>query len=313
MASVRTRPLIIALVAILAIALAAATLNTAVSHGSSTGSEGGGGLFGAERPESGTDRESSSFGFQGFGGAFPVIPFPCYPFLNEWRFFAGVAIVGGVGLYLLYRWKGPLVPYAVVAALAPPGLLIHALFTACREAEEIRLTLPLANQTVNTSGSFTLIGSTGSGGTPVVTIGLVVLLGLALLVAVALLLVSTGDDAPPPSSAPAAPDPEQMQAIGRSAGRAADRIERDVDPDNAIYRAWKEMTDLLEVPNPAASTPAEFATAAVEAGMDPDDIDELTSLFESVRYGPKQPTEARETRAVAALRRIEADYAGESA
>jgi len=71
------------------------------------------------------------------------------------------------------------------------------------------------------------------------------------------------------------------------------------------------MTDHLEVRDPTSSTPAEFATAAVEAGMAREHVDELTELFEAVRYGGADVTEDRERRAVEALRRIEATYAGD--
>lgn len=318
MASVRTRPLLLALVAILAIALAAATLNTAVTPEGAAGSGGAGG-FGqgvgeGQGQQEGTDADPGSFGFSGFAGAVPVISLPCYPFLNEFWFFVGATITVGLGLYLVYRRKGPLVPIGVVAAFGPPALLIHALLTACRTAEETRLSLGFSNQG-NTSGAFSLTSGSGgtgaaAGGTPVVTIALFAVLGLALIVAVALLFQSTGDDQPAPPEEVEAPDPVQMAAIGRAAGRAADRIEGDAEPDNAVYQAWKEMTDLLAVPNPEASTPSEFAAAAVEAGMAREDVDELTAQFEAVRYGTASPTEDREQRAVAAMRRIEAEYAG---
>lgn len=319
MVSVRTRPLLLAFVAILAIALAAATLNTAVVQEGAAGGGGGGGFgqgVGGQGQQDADDADPSSIGFGGFGGAVPVIPLPCYPLLNDPWFLAAAAAVVGFGLYLVYRRKGPLVPIGVVAAFGPPALLVHALLTACRAAEEPRLSLPLGAQG-NTSGTFSLTSGSGGagaagGGTPIVLIALFAVLGLALIVAVALLIQSTGDDEPAPPEAVETPDPVQMDAIGRAAGRAADRIEGDAEPDNAVYQAWKEMTDLLEVPNPEASTPAEFAAAAVGAGMAREDVNELTSQFETVRYGTATPTEEREERAVAALRRIEAEYAGES-
>ncbi|MDZ7701781.1 MAG: DUF4129 domain-containing protein [Halobacteriales archaeon] len=320
MASVRTRPLVIALVAILAIALAAATLNTAVVHEGSAGAAGGGG-FGqgvgeGQGQTEGDSGDPSSFGFSGFGGAIPVIPFPCYPFLNELWFFAGAAAVVGLALYGLYRRKGPLVPIGVVAAFGPPALLVHALLTACRSAEDVRLSLPFGAREANSTGAFSLTSGQGgagaaAGGTPIVSVALALVLGLALIVAVALLFQSTGDDQPPAREAEETPDPVQMAAIGRAAGRAADRIEGDAEPDNAVFEAWKEMTDGLDVPNPEASTPSEFALAADDAGMAREDVRELTELFESVRYGTAEPTAEREERAVAALRRIEDEYAGE--
>ena len=68
------------------------------------------------------------------------------------------------------------------------------------------------------------------------------------------------------------------------------------------------MTTHLPVDNPASSTPAEFADAAVAAGMDREDVAELTRLFEAVRYGDEPITPEREDRAVAALRNIERSY-----
>jgi hypothetical protein len=102
-------------------------------------------------------------------------------------------------------------------------------------------------------------------------------------------------------------------AIGRVAGRAADRIERDVGApvENEVFRAWREMTERLDAPSPRSSTPGEFAQAAIEAGLDPADVSELTDLFREVRYGGADPTSEREERAAAVLRRIEREYAGD--
>ncbi|RJS95802.1 DUF4129 domain-containing protein, partial [Halococcus sp. IIIV-5B] len=96
---------------------------------------------------------------------------------------------------------------------------------------------------------------------------------------------------------------------GRAAGRAADRIEHDAGLENGVYRAWREMTDHLDVARPESSTPGEFARAATEAGMRGRDVDELTDLFTRVRYGDERVTDERERRATSALRRIEETYA----
>lgn len=319
-ATVRTRPLLVALVAILAIALAAGTLNSAVAPDGSVGAGGEGGLGGGagadEGAAEGEEGDRATFGFTSLGGALPVIPLPCYPLLNDPRVLLGGLLVVGVGLYLLYRRDGPLTPIAVVAAFGPPTMLVHALLTACRQADEVRVSLPLGNRTTNITAAFGMTSGSGgggaaAGGTPVVSLLLFGVLGVAFVVAVALLFRSTGDHAPATTAESASPEEARMEAIGRAAGRAADRIEGDADADNAVYRAWKEMTGSLDVPNPAASTPAEFADAAVEAGMTRGDVAELTGLFESVRYGTAAPTDDRESRAVAALRRIEDAYAGD--
>ena len=97
-------------------------------------------------------------------------------------------------------------------------------------------------------------------------------------------------------------------AMGEAAGRAADRLEQDETADNEVYRAWQEMTALLDIPNPETSTPGDFETAAVEAGMGQDDVRELTRLFEDVRYGDADPSPVRERRAIDVFRRIETRY-----
>jgi len=102
-----------------------------------------------------------------------------------------------------------------------------------------------------------------------------------------------------------------LDRVGKAAGAAADRLDADADPSNEVYRAWREMTRHLRVDRPASSTPAEFAAAATDAGMDPDDVAQLTDLFEAVRYGGEAPTEERVRRAREALRRIERTYAEE--
>ncbi|MFB6219563.1 MAG: DUF4129 domain-containing protein, partial [Halobacteriaceae archaeon] len=89
-----------------------------------------------------------------------------------------------------------------------------------------------------------------------------------------------------------------------------DRIEARADTDNEVYRAWQEMATLVGGDRPETSTPGEFADDAVAAGMDPADVEELTRLFEEVRYGDAPPTDEREQRAVRTLRAIEDAYAG---
>lgn len=96
-----------------------------------------------------------------------------------------------------------------------------------------------------------------------------------------------------------------LAGVADVAGSAADRLDEDVDVDNEVYRAWREMTAYLDVEEPASSTPREFEAAAVEAGLDPADVAALTTVFEAVRYGDVDP-ESRAGEAAAALRRIEA-------
>lgn len=101
------------------------------------------------------------------------------------------------------------------------------------------------------------------------------------------------------------PDPEELGAV---AGSTADDLEEEADFENAIYQAWKEMTDILDADSPETSTPREFAEEARSAGLAETDVTELTALFESVRYGTAEPTPAQEQRAIDTLRRIETTY-----
>jgi len=108
------------------------------------------------------------------------------------------------------------------------------------------------------------------------------------------------------------PDEERLASMGEAAGRAAEGIAAsDVAASNAVYEAWVEMTEALDVSNPSATTSGEFAAAAVEAGMEPDHVEELTRLFEEVRYGDASVSAERADRAREALERIEAAYAGD--
>ncbi|WP_436932766.1 DUF4129 domain-containing protein [Halosimplex halobium] len=106
------------------------------------------------------------------------------------------------------------------------------------------------------------------------------------------------------------PGDVDLSAVGRAAGAAADRLDADADLTNEVYRAWDEMRALVDAGDPETTAPGEFAEAAVAAGMDPDDVAELTELFAEVRYGGRDPAD-RADRAVAALRRIERTYADE--
>jgi len=141
------------------------------------------------------------------------------------------------------------------------------------------------------------------------------IVGAILLTAVVALYRATGDATADEEEEPAVASDDGGAAVadvGRAAGRAADRIEAAADADNEVYRAWREMADLLDLQRPETATPGEFAEAAVAAGMDPDDVSELTRLFEEVRYGEAPATEEREQVALRTMRRIEDAYADPS-
>ncbi len=105
---------------------------------------------------------------------------------------------------------------------------------------------------------------------------------------------------------------EMNSEIAAAAGDAADELAADAGVDNGVYRAWAQMAEVLDVEHPDTSSPGEFADAALAAGLDADNVSELTELFEEVRYGTATATPEQEGRAREALRRIERSHTDEN-
>ena len=308
--------LALALLAVVAFAIAAATIDSTVvtdggSSGFGSGDSGGGGVG-----------ETQDTGFEPLSGDTEglSIPTPCLPWLLSPEVLALVA----AGFLLLGGWaywetRSLLPPVAVVFALGPPVVLLFGLLTSCNRGFSFstRAAEAAGNVSLFAPGGGGRLGE-GAGGAQSVsppTVLFSLLLVVALGVAIFMLVTGTsdtsdGDD----ESAPQTPEPSpNVAAVGRAAGAAAERIESgDGGVENEVFRAWREMTTLLDVPNRQSATPAEFAAAAVDAGMARDDVTELTDLFEAVRYGGAEATTARERRAVDALRNIESTYADAS-
>ncbi|WP_436927043.1 DUF4129 domain-containing protein [Halosimplex amylolyticum] len=194
-------------------------------------------------------------------------------------------------------------------ALAPPAFLTYFLSTDCPDYDGPGL-----------GPGPDLPGSGGDGGLteplihavdvpPEAVLGAfgVVLVGTAAI----LLRASGGESVTDVSQEPLASDdgePVGPRDLAVAAGRAADRLEgHDADVDNEVYRAWWEMTSLLDVANPDCATPGEFADAAVDVGMSEADVAELTRLFEEVRYGERDAAR-REEHAVSVFRAVEESY-----
>jgi hypothetical protein len=146
--------------------------------------------------------------------------------------------------------------------------------------------------------------------------GLTVLVALALTAGVGGMVVrwslrdaDLDQDPPAPDDDGPTADPD-LDAVADAAGRAARRIER-ADPDafdNEVYHAWRAMTVALAADGDRTRTPEEFRELAVDAGMDPGDVHELTDLFRRVRYGDAEPTPELEERATDLLWRIDREY-----
>ena len=309
------RPVVIALLCVVAIGLAASTLTTPVENPDA----GGSGLGGPQEGiGAGNDENDSSLGVgRGQGSRFNFsvgsIPIPvfCMRFLNDPLVIWGIVAAFGVGAALAYRKAGILGSIAVVGGFGLPAFFLHALLSTCERPNNGEWNIEIPNATHLPSGGTGGAdpGSTVVPSTPSVLV--TVLLAATLVAALVLFVKSTRGDAPDEEEPPV-PEPDdevRVAAVGRAAGEAADRIETTNDLDNEVYRAWREMTTHLDVARPASSTPAEFAGAAVDAGLDREDVADLTTLFEEVRYGDRPATAEREKRALAALRRIEEGYA----
>lgn len=289
---------LLALLAVLALGGVAATLDATA----------GGDGFGAgegEGPGAGSDSRFS------LGGGFEQLD-PPEGLLPDWfvtLLSALVVLVAVYGTYELYREYGArrLAVAAAAGILAALGL--YALLSLLRSAASGAGLGPQAGEPSLPAGGG---GSAAEAVTRAVDppTALLAVLGLVLLGAVAVIVRASGDqrvtlDAP---ATPDEPPSADVAAVADAAGRAADRLDTDAALENAVYRSWHEMTTHLPVENPETSTPAEFADAAVAAGMDRDDVAELTRLFEAVRYGDAPVTDEWADRATAALRRIERTY-----
>ncbi len=303
----------ISFLAIVALGTAAATLESAVPSG---GGEGGGGFGSGPVDGSGSGSGPSPLLPGDFAGE--VSPF-CFPILREPLVVAGIGLLfAGLFTYIYRDTDDVFSAFVVCGVAAIPTGIAWTVLAFCGD--------PIGSATgggdLGFSGSteptndtqFPLFGG-GSGeasGTAVSapTIAILLLLGIALLGGLAVLLASRGDDGNAEIDLPESPTTTEgdVTAIARAAGRAADRIAADVPIDNEVFRAWGAMTEALDIESPETTTPAAFERAAVDAGMDTDDVAELRRVFEEVRYGGETPSEERERRAISALRRIEGTY-----
>lgn len=303
--------LLLAVLAVAALAVSAATLDSTTTTRS--GGAGGGTQseevgFG-DAPESGID-----IGGEASGG--PTSANICVEELRSPLAQLGALVVALVGFLLLYRQMGSaIIAGLALASLGFPFLFIWGFLISCGQSNsqsESNYGFGETNETglLDGGGAPGITGSGEAVTTPTAALGL--LLVVAIAGSVILLIRSAATDQTTPETAESDTTvAEPATAVGTVAGEAADRLADDADVSNEVYRAWREMTTYLDVDHPRASTPAEFAAAAVDAGMAREDVTELTAVFEEVRYGPGSVTDDQERRAREALRNIEATYANE--
>lgn len=306
----------LAVLCIVAVALAAGALSSPVAVESGDGEGDGGGVEGLF--DSDDDSESGSlfsFGERGESGEF-AIPGPdwlCYPAVAQIDFL-GLLLLGylaiGAGVTRLSNLGAGTV--TVVALITLTIIIVPLLLIGCESPEPgFSSSLSAEDTSVFPDG-----GEDDADGesqpVSVPSIVLIVLLVVTLVGLLAALYIGqTGEEDDPPQE-PADEPADGPAKLATVAGQTADDIEKQAAVENAVYRAWAEMTAELSVADPETMTPGQFARAAIDAGMDPDDVDELTSLFEEVRYGNAPVTEQREQEAIETLRRIEQAYGGDS-
>jgi hypothetical protein len=114
------------------------------------------------------------------------------------------------------------------------------------------------------------------------------------------------DENGPEDSAPGGEKSIPTESLARS-GNETPGVE-DPPQENGIYRAWAEMTAMLDIENTHSRTPAEVEEIAVSAGMDRSRVAELTDLFRMVRYGGVTATDQQEQAAARHLERIEETF-----
>jgi len=302
------RVVAVALLCVLVIGFAAATLSNPVDPGAGDG-EGPGQGPGAnpvgESEAPGTDDQQGQTGGRGVEQeeSFQY----CYQPLDGepiWApLIAGTLVVGFAVTTLFDRIQG----LKAMFLFFWPFLIVLLILTAgCDPPPTTRAVTEAVNSTAGNASGQSDGGGDRSFTTPTSIIAVLFVVA-ALGLAAAVVLRDDGEETQVRTE-PEMDEEQQQAAIGAAAGEAADRIEAQAGLENEVYRAWAEMAEPLPVEQPQTSTPAEFAAAAQQAGIRPDDVAELTELFEEVRYGTASPTADREERAVEALRRIERAY-----
>lgn len=291
-------------VAVVFVVMLALSMTAATIHSTSGPEERSGLNFdpdhGAE-PDSDFDRpnQSGGTGELGTSGA-PIDLTICIEILRTPGAVIGILAVLSLFFYGLYRRYNAATTLLVGSGVVPVVFASYFFLTNCATQFGGELG-PDGSFNPAAGGSLVQVPAV-----PSWAVGLV-LVGVIGLVAVLLVSVTGTDEEFLPVEVDEFEDPDATD-FAAAAGRAADRIERgNVAVDNAVYRAWLEMTSLLELPNPRSSAPLDFADAAIELGLDEDDVLELTELFNEVRYGHKD-AESREERAIEILRHIESTY-----
>jgi len=212
---------LLALLAVVALGVAAATLDSAVSVG--------GGGFGGAGDGGGPSGEGDDAGLSSTpsGGGIISLPLVCYEFLREPPALLAFAAVLLVLSAFFYRDTGSaLATGVVVGALGTPVAMLGWLLSACRPVEEgfqfdLGFAITGERGFLPEGGGGGLGSGDGAASTPELLFALVVV--AALVGSVIVLLSAGGDDEPDPGEAETGSDEEppedpDLRAVGRVAG-----------------------------------------------------------------------------------------------
>lgn len=291
-------PLLVALLCVVAIGLSASTLTNASTAMLTDVTSGPQPIVGGDQQTNqGSNSNGGAAGVSGGEDAYVDFTY-CLTFLTSPLVVLGILLLYAGGLGLIVRRFSVAAGVLVGLTFVPPLSVSYFFLTNCSGGSIIG---------GGGGGVGSVAGGVGVSSPLPAWMVMPLVLGAVFVGAAIVLWGTTGDEEFEPESEAEAEDVD-VQDIAAAAGEAADRIDTSADVDNEVFRAWKEMTDLLQISNPESSTPGEFAEAAIDAGMDRDDVMELTELFDEVRYGNIDASSEREERAVAVLRRIESAY-----
>lgn len=306
----RLRAAVVVVLGVLAISAAAATMqgSSGVSIGQGQAADTSGGSGQGRGQGMGSGRRS---------GMESENPYPNLTLPSSWLTW-GLRFVFGGGLlflvayvgYQYYRdgWEGirhilrqsrdVLLGAGLVLALGLFYLLILSLSGGGAHGAPLMQPSP-----GGTGTSSTEVATNATGGVPPVALAALALVAvIVLMLAVRALLSgsSTGSevveaveaDEEEPDVARAEPDPVTGHSF------------TDVDAENAVYRAWRRLTELVGADR-ETTTPGEVAREAEREGLDRSAVRTVTDAFEEVRYGHRDPDGDREARATSALDRLD--------
>ena len=108
--------------------------------------------------------------------------------------------------------------------------------------------------------------------------------------------------------------PQPLEGVREAAEKALKQAGAGEGLRNTVIRCYAEMVSVLHekrgIDRRASMTPREFEARLISAGFPGEAVDQLTWLFERVRYGSKELTEEEESEALHSLESI-VDICGE--